>query len=83
MLSESIFVLASFTVPMDIGTTPQSMLWLLPLSAAIATIYKVTKLPKITAVNFTKEVMAVFGSIVVFMVITAVVLHAFAWIFTK
>ena len=74
------FIMASFTIPEQIGTTPQSMLWLLPLVAAIAIVYKATKLPEIKAVNFIKEAVVLFGSIVVFMFVTAIVLYAVAWL---
>ena len=77
------FVMATFTTPEKIGATPQSMLWLLPLVAAIAIVYKATKLPEIKAANFLKEVVILFGSIVVFMSITALVLFAFAWLITE
>jgi len=45
----AICIIASFMVPQEIGTTPESMLFMLPLVAAIAIVYKATKLPKITA----------------------------------
>ena len=77
------FVMASFTVPEKIGAKPQSMLWLLPLAAAIAIVYKVTKLPKITAGNFLKEAAILFGSIVVIYTIAALVLFALAWLITE
>ena len=73
-------VMASFTTPEKIGANPQSMLWLLPLVAAIAIVYKATKLPEIKAANFLKEAVILFGSIVVFMSITALVLCAIAWL---
>jgi hypothetical protein len=73
-------VIATFTTPEKIGANPQSMLWLLPLVAAIAIVYKATKLPEIKAANFLKEAVILFGSIVVFMSITALVLCAFAWL---
>jgi len=76
-------VMATFTTPEKIGANPQSMLWLLPLVAAIAIVYKTTKLPEIKAANFLKEVVILFGSIVVFMSITALVLCAFAWLITE
>ena len=76
-------LLANFTVPEKIGVTPQSMLWLLPLVAAIAVVYKATKVPKITACHFIKETVLLFGSIVVFMVVTALVLCALAWLITE
>jgi hypothetical protein len=80
MFTEVAFFIASLTAPEEIGTTPQSVLWLLPLAAAIAVVYKATKLPKITAVSFLKESAALFGSIVLFVVITALVLHFVAWL---
>ena len=73
-------VIASFTIPEKIGTDPQSMLWLLPLVAAIAVVYKATKLPEIKAANFIKEAVVLFGSIVVFMFVTALILYAIAWL---
>ncbi|MFC1676460.1 hypothetical protein ACFL3G_05290 [Planctomycetota bacterium] len=65
---------ASFTAPIQIGTNPQAMLWLLPLAAAIAVVYKATKLPEIKTVTFLKESIILFGSIVVFIAIAAIVL---------
>ena len=76
-------LLANFTTPENVGVNPRSMLWLLPLVAAIAVVYKATKVPKITAVNFAKETVVLFGSIVVFMIVTALVLCASAWFITE
>ena len=76
----SALIMATFTTPEKIGANPQSMLWLLPLVAAIAIVYKATKLPEIKAANFLKEAVVLFGSIVVFMSITALVLCTFAWL---
>jgi len=73
------FILASFTIPEQIGTTPQSMLWLLPLVASISIVYKATKLPEINFGNFIKEAAVLFGSIVIFMLVTALILYAIAW----
>jgi len=80
MMTTASFILASFTIPQQISTTPQSMLWLLPLVAAIAVVYKATKLPEIKAFNFIKEAVLLFGSIVVFMSITALILYSIAWL---
>ena len=77
------YITASFTEPIEIGTNPQSMLWLLPLVATIAIVYKATKLPKITAVSFVKEAVMLFGSIIIFMLVTAVVLYILAWLITQ
>jgi len=69
-------VTGTFTAPEQVGVTPSSLLWLVPLVGSIAAAYKVTKLPTITAGNFIKETLVLFGSIVVFIAITAVVLFA-------
>lgn len=76
-------MLATFTTPENIGVTPQSILWLLPLVAAISVVYKTTKLPKIRFAHFVKESVVLFGSIVIFMAITALVLCAIAWLITE
>jgi hypothetical protein len=83
MSVEAIFIIASFTAPEEIGANPQSILWLLPLAAAIAVVYKATKVPTITARNFIKEAAILFGSIVVFIIITALALYTLAWFITE
>ena len=80
MLLKFMFVMASFTEPEMFGPSPWSMLWLLPLVAAIAVIYKATKLPTIKAGNFIKEAAILFGSIVAFIVMAALALHVLAWL---
>ncbi|MFZ0033536.1 MAG: hypothetical protein WAK60_00930 [Sedimentisphaerales bacterium] len=75
-----ILVMATFTAPEQISLNPQAMMWLLPLTAAIAIVYKATKLPTITAGTFLKEVAVLFGSIVGFIIITALVLYALVWV---
>ena len=82
MLDFASYTLAGFTAPEAIGTTPQSLLLLLPMVAAIAVVYKAMKLPRISAGIFLKESVLLFGSIVIFMVITALVLSAVAWFIT-
>jgi hypothetical protein len=76
-------VMATFTTPEKISSNPQSILWLLPLVAAIAIVYKATKLPEIKPANFLKEAMILSGSIIVFMFITALTLCALAWLITE
>ncbi len=76
-------LIATFTAPEQIGTNPTSMLWLLPLTAAIAIVYKAMKLQKITTGNFIREVVVLFGSIVVFLLVTALSLYALAWLVTE
>ncbi|RKY24986.1 MAG: hypothetical protein DRP62_02415 [Planctomycetota bacterium] len=82
MPTQTAFIIASFTAPQQIGTSPYSLLWLLPLVAAIAVVYKATKLPTITAGVFLKEVAVLFGSIIVFIAVTALVLCVLAWLIT-
>ena len=78
MLALAAIVMARFTIPEEIGTTPRSLLLLIPLLASIAVIYKATKVSRVSAGNFLKESALLFGSIVVFMVITALVLMVVA-----
>lgn len=71
-------IMATFTVPESIGVDAQSMLWLVPLTAAIAVVYKATKVSTIKAGRFAKECLVLFGSIMIFMIATAVVLYIVA-----
>lgn len=63
--------LAGFMSPVDIGTTPKAFLLALPLIAVIAVVYKATKLEKLEFWPFLRESVLLFGSILVFMVLTA------------
>jgi len=76
----TVLVLATFATPQQIGPHPQSMLWLLPLLAAIAVTYKATKISKITAKLFIKEAAVLFLSITAFITITILVLYALVWL---
>jgi len=73
-------ILASFTIPMRIETNPGSMLWLLPLVAVIAVVYKATKVSAIRPRAFAKESALLFGSILVFIAVAAAILYALTWI---
>jgi hypothetical protein len=77
------YIIATFTVPERIGITPESMLWLLPLVAAIAIVYKATKIQNIKAWPYIKEVTILFGTIVIFMTAAALVLFAILWLVTE
>jgi hypothetical protein len=74
------FILANFTTPENVGTDMKSMLWLLPLTVAIAAIYKATKMPAVTTGSFIKEVVVLSGSIIVFIIIIALALFILAWL---
>ena len=79
----SFAIIASFTAPIEIGTNPRSMIWLLPLAAAIAVAYKTMKLPEINTSELIKETVLLFGSIIVFLAATALVLYGLAWLTTE
>ena len=68
------YMIANFTTPEKIGVTPQSLLWLLPLSAAIVIVYKATKVPKIRVRSFIRDSAVLLGSILVFMFVAAMTL---------
>ena len=76
---ETAFLLATFLYPEKISTTPLSMLWVLPLVASIAIVYKATKVDTIELKPFAKETFVLFGSIVVFLGVAAIVLCLIAW----
>jgi len=73
-------LIATFTSPEQMPTSPQASLWILPLMVAIVVVYKTTKLPEITLRKFLKETTGLFLSILVFIVLTALVLHAIAYL---
>ncbi len=83
MPSIAAYIIANFTVPESISVDPKSMLLLLPLVAAIAVVYKATKIPTIKPLHFLKESVILFGSIIVFMAVTALVLCVLAWVITE
>lgn len=80
MLPTLDIVIAAFNSPEPIQTDPWSLLLLLPLVASIAVIYKATKMPTITTGGFLKETVTLFGSIIIFIAITALVLYVLAWL---
>lgn len=77
------YLIGIFAGPLDIGSGAQSLLWLLPLAVAIAVIYKVTKMPVITLLDFTKEVVILSGSIIAFMMLATIVLYTMVWWITE
>lgn len=73
-------ILAGFITPMEVPTTPRSLLWILPISAVIATVYKAIKVTDIKFLNFTKQVIILFLTIVIFMIIAGIGLLGFTWL---
>jgi hypothetical protein len=83
MITLAATFLGSFTTPMRIPTDPASVLWLLPLVVSIAVVYKATKVHRIQPWPFARESALLFGSIVVFIVVAAVILFGVTWIVTE
>jgi hypothetical protein len=77
------YILASFTTPIQIDTTAASMVWLVPLVASIAIVYKATKVYQIRLVAFLKESAALFASIMVFIIVAAIILYGLEWFVTE
>jgi hypothetical protein len=73
-------LLASFTESIPIDTTPGSLLWIIPLTASIAIVYKATKVHQIDPKPFAREVLGLFGSILAFILVAALVLVAVWWV---
>jgi hypothetical protein len=82
-MAPMIHILASFTTPMRINTDPASMLWLIPLVASIAIVYKATKVHRIRLILFIRESAVLFGSIMVFILVAALILYGIAWLVTE
>ena len=76
-------VMGSFSQPMPIDTNAASLVWLLPLVAAIAIVYKATKVREIQIRPFAKECAVLFGSIMVFIIVAALILYLVAWVVTE
>ncbi len=82
MTFEPAIILATFTAPETIGTTPSSMLWMFPLLASIAIVYKATKIRVIFWGRFMRSAAILFCALSVFMVIAAVALNFIVFFLT-
>jgi len=76
-------MLASFTAPIEIGTDWVSMLWMFPLLAAIAVIYKATKMRVFLYKTFVRESLILFATLSGFMIAAVVVLNLVTWLATS
>ena len=76
-------ILATFTAPEIIGTNPASMLYMFPLLAAIAVIYKATKMRVIFWKRFIVESLILFATVSGFMIAAIIVLNLIAWLVTS
>jgi hypothetical protein len=77
------FILASFMLPMDIPTSPPAMLWMFPLILSIAIVYKATKLRVIFLKKFIKEVVILFFTISIFLILAGVGLNLLVALITS
>ncbi len=75
--------LASFLTPENISTVPGSVLFVLPLTVAISVVYKATKVHKILPKAFARECAILFGSIVAFLGVVAIILCRVAWLMNE
>ena len=76
-------ILASFSAPTEIGTTPASMLWMFPLLAAIALVYKATKMRVLFTKKYLQQSALLFLSVSGFMVMAIAVLNLLSWMITS
>ena len=77
------FILAAFTAPIEIGTTPSSMLWMFPLLAAISLVYKATKMRVLLTRKYLLESLLLFLSVSGFMIAAIIVLNLLNWLITS
>ena len=77
------FILAAFTAPIEIGTDKLSMLWMFPLLAAIALVYKATKMRVLFTKKYLMQSALLFLSVSGFMIMAIVVLNLLSWLVTS
>ena len=83
MLNEMGFITATFTAPENIGVDKISMLWMFPLLASIAIVYKASKMRVIFLAKFFKESTILFFTLIVFMTLTGLALLVIVHLLTK
>jgi len=75
-------IVATFTSPENIGMDVKSLLWVFPLLASVAVIYKATKVRVIFLRRFFTEALVLFCTLCIVMTLIAALLHAGVWIIT-
>ena len=73
-MHEIFSILATFTQPEYISTSPVQLLWMFPLLAAISIIYKITKMKVIFWRKFAKEVVILFLTTSILMILAGLAL---------
>ncbi len=71
-------MLALSQFPINIPTTPASLLWAVPVSLGIAVVYKAVKLENFTWPLFAREVTLLVLTIIGALILTAICLFAIA-----
>ena len=79
----SLSMLAGFTAPIEIGTTPLAMLWMFPLLISIAVIYKATRLRVLFFKRLFVESLILFLTLSGFMILAGIVLNLVVWLATS
>lgn len=77
------FILASFTAPIEIGTNPWAMLYMFPLLAAIAVVYKATKTRVIFPKRLAIQSLLLFLTVSGFMIAAIIVINLISWLVTS
>jgi hypothetical protein len=75
-------LLATFFSPETIGTTPEQLLWLLPLAVAGVIVYKAIKLPQITPALFLKEIVILLAFLLCVLLLVTIAIFAVTIFFT-
>ena len=75
-------VVATFAAPEYIAMDVKSLLWVFPLLASVAIIYKATKMRVIFLRRFFREVVILFCTLSVVIILIAALLHVGVWILT-
>ena len=82
-MADSSLVLAAFTAPIEIGTNPAALLWMFPLIAAIALVYKATKMRVLFMKKYLLASLLLFLSVSSFMIMAIAVLNLLSWLITS
>jgi len=82
-MCELALIVATFTAPENIGMDAKSTLWIFPLLLSVAVIYKATKMRVIFLRRFFREILILFCTLSVVMVLIAALLHVVVWILTS
>ena len=73
-----LILLAIFTEPMFLPTEPVSLLWVIPICLSVSLVYKAIKIEEFRPGIFVREVAFLFGTIIVFLLVIAIVLLVIA-----